>query len=150
MNEVTHTKITEIYENFLSKINDYGLLKADVTIEEIEEELFGYFKSARARFYKCKQSLVLYKDEITSETIIESQLTDFEIEIITILMLSEYMTKELLSSETIKQSLSDKDFKIYSQANQLRELRLLKREVKTEASKLINEYTFFDLDKEKM
>lgn len=138
------TPITDIYEVFLQKISDYSFLSKFVTEEELDEELFGYFKSARAKFYKCKNSLKTVKNDL-DETEIEGDLTPYEIEVIVKLMLVEYMTPQVLNSEVIKQSLSDKDFRIYSQANQLRELNLLYRLMQKEATKMITEYTFIGM-----
>lgn len=140
------TRISEVYDSFLSKISDYTLL--NLTDEEIREDLFHYFKTARTKFYRCKSSLATITDELTDELVFTEEIHPFEIEVLATLMLVEYITPTLNSSEVIKQSLSDKDFKIYSQASQLRELRLLKRELKAEANKMITEYTFFGLDKE--
>lgn len=115
-----------------------------MTEEEIKEDLFRYYKSARAKFHKCKKDLTVI-DEV-----IQSDLSNFEVEIIVSLMLVEHIKPHLLSSENLKQSLSDKDFKIYSQANQLRETRLLFDNLERKVNKMITEYTFLDLNEEKM
>jgi hypothetical protein len=138
------TSLEKLYDIFLSKITDYRLL--DMMESEINEQLFSYFESARAKFYRCKKNLEV--DLGLME--IQDDLTYFEIEILVSLMLVEHITPQLLSSENLKQSLSDKDFKIYSQANQLREIRLLLEGLERKANKMITEYTFFDLGKEKM
>ena len=49
------TNLSDIYDIFLSKISDYNLI--NLLPEEIDEELLGYFKSARTKFYKCKTRL---------------------------------------------------------------------------------------------
>lgn len=148
---MTNTSLAEVYDGFLSKISDYTLLSDTITDMDIEEELFAYFKSARAKFFKCRQSLktVTAIDSEGEEYLsFEVELTDYEIEVIIALMLVEYMKPLVVSTEINKQSLSDKDFKIYSQANQLKELRMLSRELKKEANKMISTYTYFKLDKE--
>ena len=104
-----------------------------------------YFKSARAKFYRCKNNLEIDSVDNTS---LKSELTGFEIEIITHLMLVQHIEPQLFSSENLKQSLSDKDFKIYSQANQLREIRLLLNTIKRDVNKMITEYTYFDMGDE--
>lgn len=148
---MTNTRLAEVYDGFLGKISDYTLLSNTITDMDINEELFGYFKSARAKFFKCRQSLktvILIDDENEEYDSFEVELTDYEIEVLVALMLVEYTKPYLLSTEVLKQSLSDKDFKIYSQANQLRELRLLAKELKKEANKMISTYTYQKLDKE--
>lgn len=146
------TYLAEVYDSFLSDISDYTLLKS--TPEEIEEDLYTYFKKARSKFYKCKQSLELSEDENgkyfaefneEGEEVKPVKLTDFEIAILTHLMLVEYMKPQVISTEVMKQSLSDKDFRIYSQANQLRELNLLYRLLKREAKAMITEYTYMGM-----
>lgn len=142
------TYLSEIYDSFLSSISDYTLLESSP--REIEDELFTYFKKARRKFRKCKQKLDLtgdednqyfgYVDEEGNQ--VDVELTGLEIDILTHLMLVEYMKPQLIATEVMKQSLSDKDFKIYSQANQLRELNLLYRLLQREAKTMMTEYTY--------
>jgi hypothetical protein len=141
------TPISEVYDSFLSMITDYTLLLDTLTEAEINEELFGYFKKARTKFYRCKNSLEVVDDGF-GELEFTIDLDPFEIEVLATLMSVEYLKPQILSSEVLKQSLSDKDFKIYSQANQIRELRLLYNTLKAEANKLIVEYTYLDLGKD--
>lgn len=139
--EISFTDISVIYDIFLSKVSSYTLSSDDITAEEIDEELFGYFDSARTLFYKCKNSLETNEEK----TVILSVLTPFEKAIIVKLMRVEYLAPKVLSDEVILQSLSDKDFKIHSQANQLRELSLLYGRLKKEADKMITEYTYIGM-----
>lgn len=139
------TDLGIIYDTFLSKISDYSFL----TIEEEDVNIIlgGYYKSAKSKFYKCKKDLSL--DD--TGHFVNDDLDDFEIEIITSLMLVEYLKPIMLSTEVTKQSLSDKDFKIYSQASQLRELSLLYRLFQKESRKLMTEYSYLGMtDKVKL
>ncbi len=140
------TYLSELYENFLSKVSEYRFLSKDITIEEVEEELFNYFKTARTKFFKCKSDLQTIKTDADGEKHFTEDLHPFEIEILTSLMVVEYMKPIFINSEVMKQSLSDKDFKIYSQASQLRELTLTYRMLKSECQRMITQYTFLDLD----
>lgn len=145
------TNLSEVYGMFLSRISDYALLSDTITPMELDEQLYGYLKSSINKFYRCKTDLGINKEEdINGEKSFKEILHPFEIEILVKLMLVEYMLPLVLSSEVIKQSLSDKDFKIYSQANQLRELNLLYRLLQKEAKKMITEYSYFGLEEEKM
>lgn len=147
------TYLAELYDYFLSSISDYTLLEN--APQDIEEDLFTYFYKARGRFYKCRQKLDLredvdgnqyfgYIDKETDEEVLV-QLTGFELAILSHLMLVEYIRPQVVSTEAMKQSLSDKDFKIYSQANQLRELQLLYRLIQREAKAMITEYTYLGM-----
>lgn len=139
------TTIEEIYDSFLSKISDYSFLSENITQQDIEDDLFGYFKTARTKFYRCNNSLEV-TDDGTGLLTFGVDLHPMEIEVLATLMLVEYLKPQLITSETLKQSLSDKDFKIYSQASQLREIRLLYKAMIADASKLITEYTYLALD----
>lgn len=145
------TNIGEIYGNFLSKISDYAFLSNTIMESEINDELFGYFKVARTKFYRCKNSLdTIDDDAVDGGKVFTVDLAPMEIEILSTLMLTEYLKPRMITDEILKQSLSDKDFKIYSQASQLREVRLLYNVLKSDASKLITEYTYLDLDGDKL
>lgn len=145
------TSLHEIYDMFLSNVSDYKLLAfakqdRDKGTSLLDNTLFGYYKHARARFeQRCKNSLEVNVEK----TLILSELTYYEIEIIVSIMMVAHIRPQLLSSENLKQSLSDKDFKIYSQANQLREIRLLLGSLESKVEKMITKYTFMDLGKEK-
>ena len=69
-------------------------------------------------------------------------LTDEEIEILANLMILEWLKPLINSIEILKQGMSTKDYKIYSQANHLNELMALKKETNAEIDKLIISYTY--------
>lgn len=143
---MSYTNVSEVFEAFLSKVSNYEILS--LTDQEVEDELFPYLTSARTKFFRCKKDLNIVSDELSGELRFNALLHPFEIEILATLMVVEFINPALNSSEIIKPSLSDKEFKVYSQANHIRELRLLKRELKREASALITTYTFLDLKEE--
>ena len=138
-----YTPVSEVFDSFLSSISDYSFLTLED--EELDERLHGFLKKAKAKFYKCKKDLRLTNDK----TAFMSELTDYEVEILATLMVVEYIKPVMITSETMKQLLSDKDFKIYSQASHLRELTALHKNFKREARKMITDYTYFDLGEEK-
>jgi transketolase C-terminal domain/subunit len=150
--------LDEVYDFFLSSITDYTFISNTITDDELEETLFSYFKKARIKFRKCKNNLSTYENEEGKQylakkqedgTIVATGLTADEVNILAQCMLIEYMKQQLFSTETLKQSLSDKDFRIYSQANQLRELNLLYRLTQKEANKLITQYTYLGMTDKK-
>ena len=92
--------------------------------------------------------VIEYVDEIV-DVIKGTVLTEMEKGILTHLMIVEHLKPQVLSSEVLRPSLSDKSFKIYSQANHLRELNLLYRLFQKECNKMITEYTYLDLEGKK-
>lgn len=138
------TKVEKVLSRFLRKISDYSFMTAEMTNDEIEDELIGYLESAIAKFMVSRKELEIISLKDGSKTF-TVWLSGLEIEVLVSLMLVEYMKPQILASETLKQTLSDKDFKIYSQANQVRELRLLHGVIKGEAETLMNKYSYNDM-----
>jgi hypothetical protein len=71
-------------------------------------------------------------------------LSEEEIEIIATLMVVEYLTPKIVSTENLRQMLSDREYGIYSQARQLHEMMALKKQLRLEATQLISDYTYSD------
>lgn len=134
------TPYTEVYEVFLSKVTDYDLVNS-YTQEELELLLKGFLKSSIIKFRKCKQDLSDRND--TTQTF-NITLTDEEIEILATLMIIQWITPNINTLNLLKQSFTPREFSMGSQANQLKELRELKTDIKKECSQLICAYSFSD------
>lgn len=132
------TRVDEVYDVFLHKINDFYIAN-NLTDEEVEHSLSIYLSTASARFVRCRKSLAL---DATKENFIET-LEPIEIDILTSLMVVVYLEPQLVTSDLIKQALSDKDFKIYSQANHINQLKDLVKTIKGDANKSITQYTYY-------
>lgn len=141
------THVTDLYDLFMTKVSDYSLVSEDRMDSEVDEELFGYLNAACRTFQrKCRQELKIINDEVSGEQLFTSHLSFLEEDILVALMLVEYLKPQVLSSDTIRQNMSDKDFQVYSQANHLRELGLLYRQFRTEARTLLTEYAYEDIE----
>lgn len=128
-----NTPFEEVFDVFLSKITDYEILKLEE--EEINEELEMVLRKAFSRFVtikKCRLDKEL--KEFTRE------LTDLEINIIATFMLSEWLKPKIYAISLLKQSLSSKDYSMYSQANHLKELIDLKTVTDKDAHYWMNRY----------
>jgi hypothetical protein len=139
------TTYQELHALFLSKISDYSFL--NLTIEELEGQLERYLKSSVSRFRFCKSDLA-DRDEVLKQ--FNADLSDLEKEVLVSLMTVEYLKPKIVTSEILKQSLSSKDYQMYSQANHLKELTSLYKQIKAEADKIITEYTFLTGDMENL
>jgi hypothetical protein len=135
------TPYDSIYQSFLQKISDYSFLSMDDTT--LKSNLFGYLKSSITKFKRCKNNLS-QRDDISSQFYID--LTDEEIEILSIYMMVEYLSPKLVTSDLIQQSLSAKDYNIYSQANHIKEIRTLRDTYKLEAEQAMVRYTLYNAD----
>lgn len=136
------TNITRVYSSFLQKISDYKFLDDKDYVESV---LFGYYRTASAEFVQCPKDLSTDADgEKTLPKVvnINADLTNLEIEIIAMLMIVEYFKQIMIRNETLEQALSDSDFKILSQANQINQLKDFYKEIKRETAVKVTKYTF--------
>ena len=124
-----------IYNKFLAKIEDYKILQMED--EDVKMMLHGWLTSAIANFRTCQSDLSKRDDVLES---FEERLTDLEIEILSILMVSEWLAPQLNSVLLTKQLITGKDEKFYSQSAHLRELMDLQAASDKKARLLLNRY----------
>lgn len=130
------TSFTAIYEVFLGKISDYKLAAMD--LPDAEERMKQYLNAAIAQFStNCKQDL-----SDRSESGFNFTLSEMEVQILTTWMVYEWLHSYIHTTELISQDFSPRDYKIYSQANHLHELRLLREDASREAKRLMKQYGF--------
>lgn len=135
------TSYENIYSRFLPKITDYSYL--NLTNEEINENLETFLKSSIIKFRYCDK--LSDRDETVKQ--FNKDLTEEEQEILSILMCVEFLTPKILTDDLLKQTLNSKDYRLYSQANHIKEIRTLRETFQKEANNLMILYTF---DKSKM
>lgn len=105
----------------------------------MEDLLYNYLLSAIAKFRKCKNDLSDRDDELRQ---FNKDLEDEEVEILSILVVREWLAPRLHSVLTVNQFFSDSDSKYYSQAAHLSELQELDNRLKIEAQKLARDYSY--------
>lgn len=130
------TSYENIYSRFLPKITDYSFL--NLSDAEVEDHLETFLKSSIIKFRYCDK--LSERDELIKQ--FTEDLTDEEIEILSILMCVEYLTPKLLTDDLLKQKLNSKDYSLYSQANHVKEIRGLRDVFQQEANNLMILYTF--------
>ena len=136
------TPYSDIYNDFLNKITDYDLPKFEDT--DRQEILFGFMKSSCVKFKKvCKVDLY-DRDEILKQ--FNNDLDDEIIDILSELMIVEWLKPKVLSSENMRNALSTKDYKLFSPTELLRELNKLSVTCKDNVRGLINDYSFSHAD----
>lgn len=135
------TSYDYIYKRCLSKITDPTL--AMLAEEDIENMLHGWMVSAIAKHRKCEHDLSDRDDELKQ---FNFDLSDMEIEILSILMAREWIGQQLLSVTNTLQVFSGKETNYYSQAAHLKELQALDDKYRLEAQQLSRDYTYTDND----
>ena len=135
------TQYSTLYEKCLSKIEDPQL--AMLPEEDLENILHGWMVSAIAKHRKCTNDLSNRDDENKR---FNFDLTDLELEILSILMCREWVSGQLNSVINTLQVFSGKETKYYSQSNHLAELQALDDKWKFEAQHLSRDYTYVNND----
>jgi len=115
------TEFTEVFQFFLNMISEYSYL--GFTEDELNEELTLHMKKSLANFVNKKNIIANYDMESFNRN-----LTDLEMNIISIGMLSSYLNQKLYASSLLKPNLASKDYKIFSNANLISQISQLKKE----------------------
>lgn len=134
------TPYSEIYEIFLGKIEDYEIKKKlELEFEFAQEMLFDFLRSAIPKFTYSTKDLSNRDNTLLQFNI---QLTDMEKEILSTLMIVEYLSPKILRDEYLENHLGSKDYRTFSPANQLKEVKELRESIKSEANSLMIEYYY--------
>ena len=131
------TPYSKIYERALSKLTDYDLVS--LPEEDLQLMLHGWLVSAIAKFRKCASDLSDRDDELETFNI---DLVDEEIEILALLMVSEWLEPQVNSVLFTHQFFGGKEEKFYSQKELLSEIKALRDKTRTEARKLMRDYSY--------
>lgn len=131
------TPFADIYDVFTGKINDLSL--AIVFQEEAEEIMYRYLQSACNKF---TQSMVdLYKQDLTNKCF-EDDIPREEKEILALYMVAEWLSPRLYTADLLQQTMTVKDFVLYSQANHIKEVREVHAYALREADGMALKYTY--------
>lgn len=131
------TSYDVIYERFAQKITDYKLL--ELSDEDVETMLLSWLMSAIAKFRRCEHNLSQRDDELKK---FEDDLNDTEIEILSLLMVNEWLEPQVNSVLYVSQFFGGKEEKFYAQSNQLEKLITLKKTNETATQKLMRDYGY--------
>jgi hypothetical protein len=130
------TLYSTVEEKFVYKIEDSVLIA--LVLADRQDMTDNYRESAEVEFKKCPK--LSSKDDVAREY--TEELTTEEIEILAYGMVLAWVTPKVNSLDNLKQKMSTKDYKIYSQANQLDKMINLKSESERKVSIMINSYTY--------
>lgn len=135
------TPYETIYNRCLLKLEDPTL--AMLPEEDIENMLHGWMLSAIAKHRKCEHDLSDRDEELRQ---FNSDLSDLEIEIISLLMCREWVSQQINSVTLTLQVFSGKETNYFSQSAHLKELIALDDKWRLEAQQLSRDYTYTNND----
>lgn len=131
-----NTHYSEVDNLFLSKITDDFLLSMHP--EDIQNLLDAYRFSAGIKFKKCKKIGNRNEDL----RIFNEKLTDEELEILSNLMVLEWIKPRVNSIELLEPTMSTKDYQTFSNANHLNSLQALLKSTRNDVDRMIVSYTY--------
>jgi len=131
------TPYKTLSDGLLDKLKSTGL--PGLTEVEWDETVYSYIRPACIRFKACKQDLSCRDDDLQQFGI---TLTDEEIEILVCFMLVEYLSVNYINTPLLlRQSLTSKDFHVFSSRNHLDGLVNLRDTYKREALQMVSIYS---------
>ena len=126
-----------VFDNrFLGKITDDLLLT--MSDEGLERTIDMYRSSAVIRFKQCNK-FGTHDDE---SRVYEADFTNEEVEIVASYMVLEWIRQRINSIELLKQGMSTKDYKTFSQSAHIDSLMKLKKDTEVENNRLVVGYTY--------
>ena len=135
------TPYETIYTRCLAKLEDPTM--AMLPEEDLEDMLHGWMLSAIAKHRKCEHDLSDRDEELKQ---FNSDLSDLELEIISLLMCREWVSQQINSVTLTLQVFSGKETNYFSQSAHLKELIALDDKWRLEAQQLSRDYTYTNND----
>lgn len=130
------TDFSTVYESFLGKITDTDL--SDMTEADANSVMSDLLKQAIVKFSEsCKKDLCS-----VTQTGWEDDLDDYEIDILSELMVEAWYKPHVNFTDLLRNKLSTKDFTTFSPANLQKENRESYDLAHKRARSMINEYSF--------
>lgn len=130
------TSYEDIYESFLSKINDIDL--ANYSNDDLEKQLDLYLGQAISDFSDyCIKDL---SDRDKDKKCFNITLDDREIDILSEFMVVRWLYPILNNLENLRNTLNTSDFSIYSPANLLEKIEQRYSSARMKARSMMNEY----------
>lgn len=123
-----NTTLEEIISLYLAKIENFDYLQ--YTEEELLEELKPMLLSATSKLFSLDVKIDFDMEEFNRE------LEPIEQNLIALGLVEEFLTQKVNSVKVLKNHLTTKDFKLYSSANMLKQLRETQEAVSSEISYL--------------
>jgi hypothetical protein len=130
------TPYSDVFTYFLGRLENSNYVNMDDDDILIDEILL--LNIAIDNFEYPKISLT--KSDTTA--LFTNTLTNSEIQIIALLMVVEWVKRQINNINLIKQNISTKDFKMTSQAEHLKNLLLLKTEIESEVEIKKTKYSY--------
>lgn len=133
------TSLSEVYDLFMQKVTDYRLIDLfDTSEPDFENYLQAFLEYAIADFTICDQSLN-YSDVTKEFPVVLSRENKI---VLATLMAKHWLQKNVNDITQMNLHVTDRDFKIASEAQNLREKVAHLNSTKEECSQLLIDYSY--------
>lgn len=152
------TLASNIYDLFMQTISDYRLdLLFQISEEDFESFLESWLKFSIVDFTVCNQSLAYEESHISQgeeeddpEVYVPGEFTEtltLQNQVILVkLMMKHWLQKNVNDITQMNLHVTDRDFKVASEAMNLREKQTYLSSIKEECSILLNDYAYHNND----
>jgi hypothetical protein len=139
----TGTPLNEIYDSMMMQVTDYRLTSLfNTSVVDFETYLQSWLEYAIVEFSMCDQSLD-FSESTKKFTVI---LTTQNKIILATLMLKYWLQKNVNDITQMNLHVTDRDFKIPSEAQNLREKSTYLNVLKEQCAQMLNEYEYKRID----
>lgn len=140
---MANTPLSEIYDLFMTQVTDYRLIDLyNASEEDFENYLQSWLEHAIVDFYVCDQSLEY--DDTTKE--FPAELSRRNKIILATLMMKHWMLKSVNDVTQFNLHITDRDFKVASEAMNLKEKSIHLNHIKEQCSQLLQDYSYQNVD----
>jgi len=138
------TLSSTIFDFFLTNVNDYRLTNIYTTSGSLVLDIYlePFLLNSIVEFYECNQDLSYTVAGSTIEGSFDVDLSTENQLMLSHIMMRYYMGKEVADILQLRNALQDRDFKTYSQANNLKEKRDYYNSIKEDISQRLNDYSY--------
>lgn len=128
-----------IYNRFLTQITDYSL--PFVPEEDLENMLHEWMLGAIVR---CGRYSKNFNDRDEENKCFNTDLTEKDIKALILYMVGEWLDRQVNSVELTAQMIGGKETKFFAQSQHLNSIKALRDDSRTEARKLLRDYSYVD------
>lgn len=131
------TLYSDIYQHFLTKIEDHKLHSLED--EDLEEILEKYLIASIPKFKYCNKDLS-NRDSVLKK--FNFELTLEEQEIISLIMIVQWLSPQIYSQELLKEKFKTREFNFFSSSQLLKEMQTLKLNLLRELNEMMTLYYY--------
>lgn len=133
------TSYESVYNRFLSSITDYNL--PWVPEEDLQNMLHEWMLGAIVR---CGRYSHNFDDRDEENQTFNIDLPEKDMKALVLYMVGEWMDRQVNSVELTSQFIGGSEEKFYAQSNHLNSIKALRDDSRTEARKLLRDYSYID------